>query len=249
MPAKLYSLALSHPALAVRGMLEHKGIEHRVIDLVPGLHPVVLRARGFRGNTVPALVLDGTRVQGSREISRALEEARPDPPLFPREPEARRRVEEAERWGEEVLQDVPRRIFRWAAARDYGVRRWIAVDVSGVPGGALIARPSLQAKAFARASNADDDAVRADVAALPEHLAEVERLRDAGVIGGERRNAADFQIASSLRSLGKFSDLAPYLEDHPAVRWAATVVPALPGPVPVVLPREWLRPLEGAGAR
>ena len=41
-----------------------------------------------------------------------------------------------------------------------------------------------------------------------------------------------------------FGDLAPYLQHHPAIRWAETVVPALPGPVPPALPREWLRPLE-----
>jgi glutathione S-transferase len=247
MTAKLYSLPVSHPALAARSMLEHKAIAHRVVDLVPGTQPV-LRALGFPGYTVPALVLGRRRIQGSREISRALEAVRPDPPLFPREPEARRRVEDAERWGEQVLQHVPRRIFRWAAAHDYGVRRWLAADVSGVPGGAVIARPRLQARAFARASGADDAAVRADIAALGDHLAEVERLRDAGVIGGERPNAADFQIASSLQSIAAMGDLAPYVAGHPAIRWAATVVPALPGPVPSALPREWLRPLEAARA-
>jgi glutathione S-transferase len=245
MPAKLYALSLSHPSLAARAMLEHKGIEHEVVDLIPGMHPLQLRARRFPGHTVPALVVDGRRVQGSREISRFLDELQPDPPLFPREPEARRRVEEAERWGEEVLQSVPRRIFRWAAANDYESRRWLAVDIAKMPGGALIARPSLQAKAFARAVDADDAAVQADVAALlPVHLAEVERLRAEGVIGGAERNAADFQIASSVRSLAKLGDLEPYLADHPAVRWAAAVVPAQPGPTPRALPREWLRPLE-----
>ncbi len=37
-PAKLYSLSLSHPTQAARLMLERKGIEHEV-DLFPGLHP------------------------------------------------------------------------------------------------------------------------------------------------------------------------------------------------------------------
>lgn len=248
MPAKLYSLAVSHPALAARGMLDHKGIEYRVVDLVPGLQPV-LRAMGFPGYTVPALVLeDGRKVQGTLTISRVLDELRPDPPLFPRDPDARRRVEEAERWGEQVLQDVPRRIFRWAAAREYAVRRWLAVDVGRVPGGELLARPSLQAKAFARASGADDATVRADVAAVPEHLAEVERLRAEGVIGGAERNAADFQIASSMRSIARIGDVGPYVEGHPAMEWAATVLPPLPGPTPRALPREWLAPLEAIAA-
>ena len=246
MPAKLYSLHVSHPALAARAMLEHKGIEHRVVNLVPGFQPV-LRALGFPGYTVPALVVGRRRIQGSRAISRALDELRPDPPLFPRDPDARARVEEAERWGEEVLQEVPRRIFRWALANEYGVRRWLAVDVAHMPGGAVIARPPLQAKAFARAAGAGDAAVQRDVADLPGHLAEVERLREEGTIGGAERNAADFQIASSLRSLAKIGDLETHLADHPAIRWATTVVPALPGPTPPALPREWLAPLEPAG--
>src|SRR3954447_3876932 len=179
--ATLYSLAISHPALAVRGMLDLKGIDHRVVDLWPGMQPVALRAYRFRGGTVPALVIDGRRLQRSRRISRALDEIRPEPPLFPRESAARRAVEDAERWGDEVLQEVPRRLFRWMAAHDYEVRRWLAADVSGIPAGALMARPSLQAKTFARMSGADDAAVRADLADLPLHLAEVERLLDAGV--------------------------------------------------------------------
>ena len=225
-------------------MLRRKGIPHRVVQLVPGFHPVALRGLGFSGGTVPALVLDGRRVQGSRAISRALDELRPDPPLFPRDPQARRLVEDAERWGEQVLQNVPRRLFRFMASRDYEVRRWLAVDVTGVPLGGMVARPSLQARLFARAVGADEEAVRADLAALGDHFAEVERLRAEGVIGGAEPNAADFQIASSLQGIAKLGDVGPYVAEHPAIRWAATVVPALPGPTPRALPPEWLQPLD-----
>src|SRR3954463_7030317 len=116
MRTTLYSLAVSHPGLAAPCMPERQRGDHRVVDIVPGMQPVALRLLGFSGHTVPALVVDGRRVQGSRAISRALDDLRPDPPLFPREPPARRGVEDAERWGDEVLQDVPRRIFRWMAA-------------------------------------------------------------------------------------------------------------------------------------
>lgn len=244
----LYSLTVSHPALAVRAMLEHKGIEHRVVDIWPGMHPPVLRLLRFPGHTVPALVLEGRRIQGSRAIARALDEFRPDPPLFPVDPDERCAVQEAERWGDEVLQAVPRRIFRWMCADSYAVRRWLAVDAAGVPLGGLIARPPLQARLFARAVGADAASVRADVARLPQTLAHVSELLEDGVIGGALPNAADFQIAASLRSLGKFADLEPHLDGHPAVEWAATVVPPLPGPMPAALPREWLEPLVSSAA-
>ena len=164
MPAKLYSLAVSHPALAARCMLEHKGIEHRVVQLFPGFQPLV-RLLGFPRYTVPALAVGRRKVQGSREISRALDEIKPDPPLFPREPGARRAVEEAEEWGERVLQSVARRIFRWSLAHEYEARRWLA-EVSRIPGGAALARPPMQAKLFARLGGATDEAVRADLAEL-----------------------------------------------------------------------------------
>src|SRR5687768_17663878 len=103
-------------------MLEHKGIKHKVVNLVPGTHAAVLRSLGFRRGTVPALKLDGRRVQGTRAIARALDEAQPDPALFPTDPQQRIRVEEAERWGDEVLQPVPRRLGNWVFAHRPAMR-------------------------------------------------------------------------------------------------------------------------------
>ena len=128
MRAKLYSLSLSHPSQAARLMLEHKGIEHEVDDLLPGMHPVQLRLAGFRGGTVPALRINGRKVQGSLQISHALEEVKAEPHLYPSDPERRRAVEEAEAWGERELQPVPRRIFRWAVVHRANLRRWLALD-------------------------------------------------------------------------------------------------------------------------
>ena len=241
MANKLYSLAPSNPALTARGMLDYKGIDYEVVEVMPGMHPAYLRLRGFKGTTIPAMVLDGRKVQTSRAIARALEEVKPDPPLFPSDPGARRRVEEAERWGDEELQMVPRRLMRWSAAHSYEVRRWLA---EGVPLGGLLARPSLQARAFAKASRADDAAVRADLAGLAATLEQVEQLRRDGVIGGERPNAADFQIAGSIRALEVLGDVRPYIDSHPVMEWARGLLPELPGPSPAAFPREWLGPLE-----
>ena len=243
MTVTLYSIAVSHPGHAVRGMLARKRIDHRVVDLWPGMQPLV-RIVGFPRHTVPALLLgDGRKVQGSIAIARALEQLRPEPPLFPADPADRARVEAAERWGDEVLQPVPRRIFRWMTVRHEHVRVWIA-GAAHVPFGRLLARPAFQAAWFADDVGADDAAVQADLAALPGHLAEVERLRTDGVIGGVEPNVADFQIAATLRSLESLGDLVP-ITGHPAFRWAATVLPPLPGPTPPGLPAGWLEPVRG----
>ena len=81
--ARLFVIPGSHPSLAARLMLEAKGIPYKRVDLVPVVSKGVVRAAGFPGKTVPALKVEGRKVQGSREIARALDEITPDPPLFP----------------------------------------------------------------------------------------------------------------------------------------------------------------------
>src|SRR5688572_8973488 len=106
-------MTLSHPSQAARLMLERKGIDHEIKELFPGGHPAQLRLAGFRAGTVPGLKLDGRRVQGSLNISRALDDVQAEPRLFPADPAQRRAVEQAEAWGEREFQPVPRRMFRW----------------------------------------------------------------------------------------------------------------------------------------
>ena len=130
MGVKLYWSPVSHPAQAARKMLELKGIEFQPVEVKPGMQRIHLRLAGFRDGTVPALKLDGRRVQGSRRISRALEQLVPEPPLFPRDPALRTRVDDAEAWGERELQPVPRRIIRWARGSAPGSARQIARSTS-----------------------------------------------------------------------------------------------------------------------
>jgi glutathione S-transferase len=241
MRVKLYSLSLSHPSQAARLMLERKGIEHDVNDLLPGFHPLQLRLAGFRGGTVPALKIDGRRVQGSLEISRALDEVQPEPGLFPADPARRGAVEEAEAWGERELQPVPRRIFRWAVAHRPALRRWLAEDI-GMPAPGMMATANIPvARYFAGKVDANDQNVEADVARLPELLDHVDSLIAAGTIGGEVPNAADYQIATTVRTLIAFDDLRPLVEGRPAADLALRLLPGYPGPITLGLPPEWLR--------
>jgi glutathione S-transferase len=239
MKAKLYSLATSHPAQAARAMLELKEIEHEVVDLLPGMHPLLLRARGFRAGTVPAIKLEGAKVQGSRRISRFLERVREHPPLFPAEPEPRRAVEEAEAWGESELQPIPRRIFRWGAVHQPELRRWLA-ELSGMPlPGVAAAVNAPVARRFARVVGATDEGVRADLASLPAMLERVDgRIAD-GTLGGAQVNAADCQVASSIRVLLAFEDLEPVVRGRPCAELALRLFGDYPGPIPLRLPSGW----------
>jgi glutathione S-transferase len=93
MTARLYAMPASHPSMAAALMLERKRIAHRTVWLPLPFTGATLRLLGFARRTVPALRLDGRRIQGSRQISAALEELRPEPPLFPRDPELRGEVQ------------------------------------------------------------------------------------------------------------------------------------------------------------
>jgi glutathione S-transferase len=237
--ARLYSLKVSNPGHAARLMLAHKGIETQVIDLLPGLHPVALWARGYRRGTVPVLKLDGRRIEGSLEIARALEAAVPEPPLFPAEPERRRAVEEAEAWGERELQNVPRRIFRHASVVDHRVRVWLAAD-SGLPLPAVSGRLAWPvARALAGRVGANDAQVRVELANLRSTLDRVDALIATGVISTDEPNVADFQIASTVRLLGAFRDLDPIVHGRPCDAHARRYLPDFPQ-IPAILSPELL---------
>jgi glutathione S-transferase len=238
--ATLYSLALSHPSQAARLMLERKGIEHEVNDLFPGGHPAQLRLAGFRGGTVPAMKIDGRKVQGSTQISRELDRVQSEPRLFPADADRRRAVEEAEAWGERELQPVPRRMFRWGVSRRNDMRLWMVRDM-GMPAPAVAARAQRPlAVAFARMADASDERVAADVAGLPAMLDRIDAWIADGIIGGDEPNAADFQIGTALRVFMTYDDLRPALESRPAGELAMRVLPRYPGPIPPFLPPEWL---------
>ena len=241
MQVKLYSITVSHPARAAGLMLAHKGIDAEIVDIPPGMQRVLLRLHGFRGATVPAMKIDGRKVMGSRNISRALEDAKPDPPLFPSDPQQRAAVEEAERWGEVELQPPPRHIFRWAVTRDSELRIALAKG-TGMPA------PEVSAKLskplgwyFSRVvSGSTDESIRSELAAMPGQIDHVDELIASGVIGTEQPNAADFQIATSLRVLLNFPQLRPLIEGRPAEELAMRVAPKFGGKLPIKLPAEWV---------
>jgi glutathione S-transferase len=247
--ARLYSIKLSHPGHAARLMLEHKGIEHRVTMFPAGLHPVLVRVAGFSGYTVPALKIDGRRVQRSLEIARELERIKPDPSLYPAGAEARARVEEAERWGEAELQPLPRRMFRWALTNQREAREWTARH-EGLPAPALQAHTNAPlARRFANAVGASDERIRRDLAELPEKLDRADELVGDGTLSLEQPNAATFQIGTSIRALCLFPQLQPLIEGRPCGDIAHSVLPEYPQ-APVELPREWLASAHrGAPAR
>ena len=241
MAARLFVIPGSHPATTAALMLDLKGIPFNRTDLIPVVSKGVLRAAGFPRVTVPALKIDGERIQGSREISRALDRIKPDPPLFPADPDKRAAVEDAERFGDERLQHPIRQLLWWGFKhekenlRGYseGARLGVPIGLAIKTGGPLVA-------ISARLNEASDPSARAALAALPALLDQVDAYIADGAIGGPERNAADFQIATSIGLALTLDDLKPLIEPRPAAALAHEIVPNYPGHTPPILPPAWL---------
>jgi glutathione S-transferase len=208
-------MPISNAAAAGAAMIAHKRIPHRLVRLMPGLHPLLVRFAGFEGFTVPALELDGHKLQGTRRIARFLE---------------------AERWGEQVLQPVPRRLFRHLLLTSSSARQWMGSEIMHVPAPRLLVvffMPVI--RRLAQISRADEARVRQDIAQLPELLDHVDGLIAAGTIGAAEPNAADFQILASVSVLRSFADLEHHVRGRPCETAARRLYPDWP-PIPSGLP-------------
>jgi glutathione S-transferase len=237
MTATLYGIPASHPVYAAELMLERKGVAYRRIDLPQWFHRPLLRLLRFPGTTVPALVLDGRRVQTTPAIARALDAHRPEPRLVPDDP----RVVEIESWCDGDFQQLGRRLVYWALVRHKDA-------AAGYLEGSrlILPRPLVTPLAppiitiLARHHGARDEAVRQDLAALPGLLDRIDGWIAEGVLGGSEPNVADYQVATSLALLMSLDDLRPAIEARPAGRRARRLAPDYPGRMPPAFPADWL---------
>ena len=224
--AKLYVVPASHPCATVIKALELKGVPYRRIDLVPVFHAVAQRLR-FGARTVPGIVFDdGAKVQGSRAILRELEARHPEPSLY------RPGTDEAEAWGEEVLQSLVRRVIWHALTKDTRAQEsYLGYAKLVPPTPRALARASGGMVAFVerRLNRSTPDAVRADLAALPGHLDRIDGWIADGTLGAE--TAADLQVFASVRLLMTLDDLAPLFAGRPCAEHATGLFPVQPGRV------------------
>jgi glutathione S-transferase len=242
LPAKLYVVPASHPCACVEHALRIKGVAYDRVDLVPVAHKLLQRIR-FGAATVPGIVFeDGEKVVGSRAIVRTLEHRAPDPPLLPADARERKPVEEAEGWGDEVLQPLVRRVIWRALVRSPGaIPSYSAGSRLPIPPPVAKLSGPLVARTETVIHGAADANVRADLVNLGWHLDRVDRWIAAGVMGGERPNAADLQVGAGLRLLLTLDDLAPRIDGRPAGRLARRWFPDYPGRTPAgALAPEWL---------
>jgi glutathione S-transferase len=240
MNVRLYVLPASHPCAAVEAALRLKDIEFDRVDLIP-MTQLLIGPLRYGGPTVPGVRIDGEKLVGSRTIMRRLDELAPAPPLLPPPGDERYApVLEAERWGDEVLQSVPRRIIDVAFLRRPHAMLSYAVDAKlPMPRALMSPAAPLTAKLMAFRNKARDASARADIAALPGQLDRVDRWIAEGLIGGEQPNAADLQIGSTIRLLLSIGDIRPLIADRPAATLTKWFPPLIGGIEAGVLPAEW----------
>jgi len=241
---RLYTIPGSHPGTAVQAMMRAKGIPYKRTDLFPVMQKAVVRSIGFPRKTVPAIKIDGRKVQGSREIARELDRVRPEPPLFPSDPDRRALADEAERFGDEELQHPIRQIVWWVLRKDPApLRSYMQGARLGIPIGLAVRTAAPILYLTARYNEASDENVRRDLAALPGFLDKIDAWIEAGVLDGEQLYAADYQIAASLRLAMTMQDLRPAIDARPAGKLARRAIPEYAGDAPPVLPPAWLQAL------
>jgi glutathione S-transferase len=238
--ATLYAIPGSHACEVGALMLEHKGIPYRRKDFWPGMHSLSVRMRGFPGKgktrmlgerkptfsvalgdrfgTVPAVKLGDERLQPNEVIARRLDEVKPDPPLFPADPQLRRKVEEAEAWGDDPFQMVARRLTLAAvihgpdALYDRGAKGRLGPllwhsDFVRLHGSKFLAKRVFSANAATEQEMLDQ---------LPGLLDTIDGYIADGALDGDRLYAADFMIAPSLAILSYRKDLRPVIDARPA---------------------------------
>ncbi len=231
----LHAVPPSHPCMTVAAALELKGLEYERVDLPPGEHVQRMQELYGEGNsTVPGVLIDGEPVHGSCTILARLEAIAPQPVLYPSE-----QVREAERWGDEELQDLGRRL-------PWGALHFRPEAMGSFAGSGPLDGPGTDfAIKYVRASWRYHGVTAArlhdDLAGLPQKLAHIEALAEQGVIDGEQPNAADLQIGATIRVLLPIADLRPLLAGSAAERIALRFFPEYPGEVPAgAYPAGWV---------
>jgi glutathione S-transferase len=229
----------SHPCAAVLRSLELKGIDVRLVEYMPPLHAPLMKLR-FGDRHIPVLRLQGGEVvRGSRKIMQRLEAIQPYPELYPHDRIAA--IEAAERWGDEVLQGLARRLM-WTAIA--GSPRALASFQAGsrlpsLPRVVVGAVAPVIVAAERRLNGITPERVAADAAALPVLLEQLDDFHASGAFGTNTPTGADLQIGASLQLLRAIDDLRPLIDGHEIAREVARWLPTSPGRIPAgALPKE-----------
>ncbi len=239
MPAKLYVVHGSHPCVAVEEALKLKGVPYKRVELLPPSHFAIQKLR-FGAPTVPAIrFADGEKVSGPRRSCAASTRWCPSPGWC-RTTGACSRPSGG---GEADFQPVARRLLwkGFALAPRAMASYQEGSSLPTLPAPVLLAFAPVATRVEARINAISDEAVRADLRELPRSLERIDALLEDGVIGGDPPNAADLQIATTLRLIMTVADVRPLIDAHRAGAYAREMFPSHQGELPAgTFPAAWL---------
>lgn len=215
----LWHIDVSHYSEKARWTLAWKGIEHRRRAPVPGAHMVVAAWLTRGGQvTFPVLEIDGRRIGDSTAIIAALEELHPDPPLYPADPELRRRALELEDYFDEELGPHVRQLA-WHELRNDRERFTALMEETAprplrrLPGAAAAYARVFTALRFRAGDTERAELGRAKVLAALDRLEE--ELGDRDYLVGDGFTVADLTAASLFYPL-VLPEEGPLPSDQPA---------------------------------
>jgi len=198
----LWQISISHFSEKARWALEYKRVDHVRRTPLPGMHiPIALWLSRGAAPTFPVLELDGRTVADSTAIIAALEQAHPEPALYPADPAQRARALELEDFFDEELGPHLRLLPFYELIQEPEI--FAEVASRAVPG--PLGKAKSLTGAYARAytslrwgANSDEAAATARtqvVAALDRLEAELE-ANGGDYLAGESFSVADLTAAS-----------------------------------------------------
>jgi glutathione S-transferase len=193
----LWHLKVSHYNEKARWALDYKGVPHVRRALPPGRHHKIAR-RLTSSSTFPILVVDGQAISDSTRIIAALERRHPDPPLYPEDPDLRRRALEIEDFFDEELGPHSRLLVLHHTLPDPDLALGVfSPDLSGLRRRVIRrAFPLLRRKAISGFGIDDQRVERAyeQVRAAGERF--WAELEPSGYLVGDRFTVADLTLAA-----------------------------------------------------
>jgi glutathione S-transferase len=240
----LWQISFSHYSEKVRWVLERKGVAHVRRSPPPGFHIAVALwlTRGAQ-KTLPVLELDGRAIGDSTAVIAALEARYPDPPVYPADPELRRRALELEDFFDENLGPQARLLpFNHLRSEP---EMFAELAVQAVPGPLAVAKGPIGAYARVYTGlrwGADDDeaaktAEAGIIVALDRIEAELKRGEGEFLVG-EGLSVADITAASLCGPIvapaegpvpagqpmpASFERFRDEIRDHPGFIWVETM--------------------------
>jgi glutathione S-transferase len=204
MTAVLWHIEVSNFNEKARWALDYKAIPHVRRAPLPGVHEIyaAVITRGRR-RRLPILVLDGRAIGDSTAIIAALEEYRPDPPLYPADPAQRERALALEDYFDEHLAPAVRAFnFHHILKDPQATVEAIFRDATSTRARAMRAVLPVMAPIVRRDYGASEGGAERAVAEIRSAMDRIEaEIQPSGYLGGDAFGVADLAAAALITPL------------------------------------------------